>query len=36
MASNTSWLAEELKTEITAVTESVTKETLATVMENFS
>jgi hypothetical protein len=36
MARNTSWLAKEIMTEITAVTESVFQETLATVMENFS
>ena len=36
MARNTCWLAKEMMTEITAVTESVIKETLATVMENFS
>jgi hypothetical protein len=36
MARNISWLAKEMMTEITAVTESVIKEILAAVMENFS
>jgi len=36
MARNTSWLAKEMMTEITAVTESVIKGTSATVTENFS